>query len=126
MAISYSWKVNQLTKKTEAGTDNVIVHCRWVLTGTESSTGTTGQFNGATPLAYDPENTGSFIPYENLTEENVVSWLKTIVVGSYWDHVTEVIAEQIGKVDDPVEDVLEDSLPWAPVTDSSEVSGSGE
>jgi hypothetical protein len=125
MAISYSWKINQLTKKTEQGTDNVIVHCRWELTGTEVSTGTTGTFSGATPLEYDPENSGSFIAYENLTEADVISWLQSIVVNDYWNHVTERIAEQIAQVDDPREEVQLDALPWAePVSGSSEDSGS--
>jgi hypothetical protein len=126
MAISYSWQVNQLTKKTEQGTDNVIVHCRWELTGTEESTGTTGTFSGATPLEYDSSNSASFIAYEDLTESDVVSWLQSIVVGSYWDHVVERIEEQINLVDDPREDVQTDSLPWAPPASGSEASGSVE
>lgn len=125
MAISYSWKVNQLTKKTEQDTENVVVHCRWELTGTDSGTGTTGQFHGATPLTYDPTNSSSFIAYNDLTQDDVISWLQTIVVDDYWNHVTERIAEQISKVDDPVEEVDETLLPWAePVSGSSEDSGS--
>jgi hypothetical protein len=125
MAISYSWEVNQLTKKTQSGTDNVVVHCRWVLTGTESSTATEGKFNGATPLEYDPTSTGSFVPYEDLTKEDVVGWLQSIVVNDYWDHVTERIQDQIDAIDDPADEVQESSLPWAePVSGSSEDSGS--
>lgn len=120
MAISYSWKVSQLTKKTQEGTDNVVIHCRWELTGTESKTGTTGKFHGATPLTYDPANSGSFIAYEDLTQEDVISWLETIVVDNYWDHVVERISEQIALVDDPEEEVTEESLPWAEPTSGSD------
>jgi hypothetical protein len=126
MAISYSWQITQLTKKPSlSDLDNVVVHCRWELIGTESTTGTTGQFSGATPLELDPDNTGSFVAFEDLTEEIVVGWLESIVVDDYWNHVTERIQEQIDKVDDPVEELESSSLPWAePVSGSSEDSGS--
>ena len=125
MAISYSWQINQLTKRTESGTDNVVVHCRWELIGTEGTTGTVGKFNGATPLEYDSTSTSSFVPYEDLTEDDVVGWLETIVVNDYWDHVTERIQEQINQTDDPADEVSSESLPWAePVSGSSEDSGS--
>jgi hypothetical protein len=131
MAVSYSWKITQLTKKTEQGTDNVVVHCRWELKGTESETGTVGTFPGATPLVYDPANSGSFVPFEDLTEADVISWLESIVVDSYWDHVTERIQEQIDLTDDPAEEVNDEALPWAPISSGSEevtpeVSGSVE
>jgi hypothetical protein len=120
MAVSYSWKITQLTKKASVSDlDNVVVHCRWELKGTESTTGTAGTFSGATPLELDPENTGSFVAYEDLTSEIIIGWLENIVVDTYWDHVTGVIAEQIGNTDDPSEEIDVDSLPWAePVSDS--------
>lgn len=125
MAVSYSWKITQLTKKPSVSDlDNVVVHCRWELTGTESTTGTTGTFNGATPLELDPDNTGSFVAYEDLTSDIIVGWLENIVVDTYWDHVTEVIAEQIAKTDDPEEEVAEDALPWAEPASGSADSGS--
>lgn len=126
MAVSYSWNISQLTKRTEQGTDNVIVHCRWELVGTESTTGTEGKFAGATPLTYDPANSASFVEYDNLTQENVIGWLESIVVDSYWDHVTERIQEQIDDIDDPADEVNDEDLPWATPTTGSEASGSGE
>ena len=128
MAVSYSWKITQLTKKASVSDlDNVVVHCRWELTGTESTTGTTGKFSGATPLELDSNNTGSFVAFEDLTSDIVIGWLENIVVDNYWDHVVGVIADQIAVIDDPVEELNEDGLPWAAEEDSSpepEVSGS--
>jgi len=46
-----------------------------------------------------------------LTEEDVLDWIKTVVVGSYEEHVTGKIQEQINEKINPV---TEQSLPWAP------------
>ena len=128
MAVSYSWKVTQMTKKTIGDNENVVLHVRWELKGTESSTGTHGTFSGATPLDFDPSSTDEFVSFGELTEELVVGWLQNIVTGSYWDHVVEKIKEQIDRIDDPIEEVSSDALPWS--TGSVEVTpyptGSGE
>ena len=128
MALSYSWKITQMTKKTIGDIQNVVLHVRWELTGTESSTGTSGKFAGATPLDFDPSSNDEFVQYGDLTEEMVIGWIKNVVVDSYWDHVVERITEQIEKIDDPEEEVNEMALPWS--TGSAEVTppitGSGE
>jgi hypothetical protein len=120
MAVSYSWKVTQMTKKTVGDIENVVLHVRWELTGTESSTGTTGKFVGATPLDFDSSSTDEFTAYGDLTEELVIGWLQDIVVDSYWDHVVEKIQEEINKIDDPVEEIAEEALPWS--TGSADVT----
>jgi hypothetical protein len=114
MAVSYSWAITQMTKKPQVNDINdVVVHVRWTLTGTESETGTQGSFPGATPFELDPDNTGSFVAFEDLTEEIVVGWLQGVVVDDYWNHVTERIQKQIDETDDPVEELNEGGLPWS-------------
>ena len=134
MAVSYSWKITQMTKKTVGDIDNVVLHVRWELKGTESTTGTSGTFSGATPLDFDSSSTDEFVAYGDLTEELVVGWLENIVVDSYWDHVVERIGEQINAIDDPKEEVNAEALPWSTgsaeldpsVTVEEAVSGSAE
>ena len=120
MAVSYSWKITQMTKKTVGDIDNVVLHVRWELKGTESTTGTSGTFAGATPLDFDPSSNDEFVAYGDLTEEIVLGWIKNVVVGSYWDHVVERIQKQIDDIDDPREEVGEQALPWS--TGSAEVT----
>lgn len=127
MALTYTWKIEKLTKTTQDSVEDVIIHVRWVLTGTDEN-GLQGTFSGATPLEFDSSAEG-FIPYASLTKEDVVSWLEGIVVGSYWDHVTEQIQKQINKQTSVEEEVGEADLPWAePVEEVAEPapSGSGE
>lgn len=125
MALTYTWKIEKLTKTTQDAVEDVIIHVRWVLTGTDEN-GLEGSFHGATPLTFDSEAEG-FIPYANLTKEDVVGWLEGIVVDSYWEHVTEQIQKQIDKQNSVEEEVEAADLPWAEPVEPEvepEVSGS--
>jgi hypothetical protein len=59
-----------------------------------------------------PENY-QFVPFEQLTEQVVLSWIQAVVVGSYEEHVNNQIAKQIA---DKVTPVTEAQMPWAPPT----------
>lgn len=109
MAITYTWEVTGM-KVTKAGTlNNYVVQTYWKKIGTDDA-GFSGTFSGATPFAPDPTQS-DFVPFDQLTQEIVLSWIQPIVTGSYEQHVNGVIAEAIAKERDPV---VEEPLPWAP------------
>jgi hypothetical protein len=112
MSITYTWKVTSLkVKDVSENRTNAIVQTYWTKTGTDED-GNQGVFSGATPFTLDPtDDSGPFIPFEELTEENVLDWIKSVVIGSYEDHVNSKIAEQIT---DKVTPTTEAKLPWAP------------
>jgi hypothetical protein len=108
MAITYTWEITNIRKaNTLNDLLNVLVHVRWKKIGTDEN-GTTGEFHGATPLSA-PEGE-SFTPYEDLTKEQVLSWIQAVVVGSYEQHVNGQIQKQITKKNDPWVDV--ENAPW--------------
>lgn len=110
MAITYTWAVTGL-KATQVGTANdYVVQTYWTKTGTDEA-GNTGTFSGATPLDPNPTQT-DFVPYEQLTQEVVIEWIKPLVTGSYEDHVNGVIAKQIAEKIVPIK---QPPLPWVPV-----------
>lgn len=114
MAVEYTWKVTGLKTQTVNDTPNVIVQTYWKKIGIEN--GFTGDFPGATPFSADTMPVGtSFIPFEDLTEEIVLEWIKATVVGSYEEHVNEQIAKQILAAANPV---VEASLPWTSVANT--------
>lgn len=117
MAITYSWKVTSLkVKNVSENKQNAVVQTYWQKIGTDEN-GNEGTFSGATPFTVDPtDNSGPFIPFDQLTEENVLTWIKSVVVGTYEAHVNEQIQKQIDQKVNPVTDV---SLPWAPISNSS-------
>lgn len=110
MALTYTWKIKTLKKTSGNNLNDVIVGTQWELTGTDSD-GNDGVFHGATPFELSKVDSANFVAYENLTEETVLTWIKAVVVGAYWDHVNEQINKQINNKKNPIVDV--NDLPWA-------------
>lgn len=111
--ITYTWKITGLKTQNVGNKTDAVVQTYWQKIGTDEN-GKQGTFDGATPFTVDPtDESGPFIPFEDLTEENVLDWIKTVVVGNYEEHVNGKIAEQIEFKINPI---TENRLPWAPVT----------
>lgn len=115
MAVTYSWGITQMTKKTVGEHANVILHARWELIGTEGTTGTQGRFIGATPIDFNTGSVDEFVAFGDLTEQLVVGWVSSSVTGEngYWDHISAQIQKGIDEVDDAVEEVGDENLPWS-------------
>jgi|TARA_B110000977_G_scaffold36400_1_gene48838 hypothetical protein len=115
MAVTYSWGITQMTKKTIGEVENVILHSRWELIGTEDSTGTQGRFIGATPIDFNSGSVDEFVAFGELTEELVCGWVSASVTGpnGYWDHISEQIQKGIDEIDDASEEIGDENLPWS-------------
>lgn len=111
MAITYTWKITGMKTKTEGVNPDAVVQTYWTKTGTDEA-GNTGTFSGATPFSSTTMTNGNvFIPFENLTEETVLGWIKNVVIGGYEEHVNAQIAKQLAEKVTPI---VEATLPWAP------------
>ena len=113
MAITYTWEITGLkTKDVSDDKQSAVVQTYWKKIGTDEN-GNTGSFSGATPFTVDPtDDSGPFIPFDQLTESDVIEWIQSIVVGGYEEHVNGKIEEQIDQSINPVNDA---QLPWKPV-----------
>ncbi|MEY4332203.1 MAG: hypothetical protein RLZZ196_941 [Bacteroidota bacterium] len=118
------WKLNSLRKQSNKSGDihNVIVGTQWQVTGQDED-GNTAVFNGATPFDISTVNTGSFIPYEELTQEIVLGWIKSQVSGShgsaYWGHISDRIEKEIESNITAHQHVFSDDMPWSPTSGST-------
>jgi hypothetical protein len=92
---------------------NVAHFEHWRATGIDVD-GDSGTFSGATPFLLSEVNPDTFIPYEELTEAEVLGWIQAVVVGSYKEHVDGQINKQIALIKDPVVEVPSNELPWVP------------
>lgn len=110
MAITYTWAITELALTTVGSLQDYVVQSRWTCEGTDEN-GLTGKFSGATPFKPDPSQP-DYTPYDQLTEAQVLGWIQAVVVGSYWDHVQGIIAEQIALKKDPVTQT--NTFPWSP------------
>ena len=117
MAYTYEWKIKNLKKAVNANDlSDVIIGTQWIVTAINEN-GYSASFNGATPFKpadVDPEN---FTAFEDLTEEQVVGWIKEVVSGSnratnYWDHIQGQIVKEITRNSEVHVQLLSGDLPW--------------
>jgi hypothetical protein len=115
--MQYTWKITGLkTKDVDVSHPSTVFQTYWQKIGKDEN-GNEGTFSGATPFTVDPsDDSGPFKPFNELTEDDIIAWIKTVVVGGYEEHVNGKIAEQIEQKITPVADA---KLPWAPEEESS-------
>ena len=113
MALTYVYAVTSLKKTTDGSIDNAVVQSYWTCTGTDAD-GDSGVFNGATPFPLSSVDPDNFIPYEELTEADIIKWIEAVVVGSYKEHIDAQIMKQIALIKNPVVEVPSNELPWSP------------
>ena len=72
---SLTWTADNLTRETS---DDFIIKSYWYLTG-RTLNGTVGiaTFRMDGPVKFNTSRTGSETPYEGVTENNVVTWIKS-------------------------------------------------
>ena len=129
MALTYEWKITQIKKTSSDSVDNAIIGTRWEVKGIDEN-GNEGLFNGATPFTLDQIDPENFVPYNELTEELVLNWVKQHVSGSnrttnYWEHISGKINKEIEEKTSVVTNVESAHLPWSPTSGSlTDASGS--
>lgn len=77
MAINYTWEIRKIEKVTLGDIENVVTNIEYYKIGTDDSDNTSAKFAGM--CTYDPNEIqigDNFIPYENLTEEQVLTWIQ--------------------------------------------------
>lgn len=120
--MNYTWKLTSLKRKNTDSIQNIIVQTQWKKIGTDAN-GNVGEFSGATPFDLSTVDPDNFVSYEDLTEEMILGWIQSIVVGSYEEHVNEKIAEQIDAIQNPIVSVT-GGFPWQP--EDEVIEGSSE
>lgn len=88
--MNYSWKIIS-HKKIGDGT---VVQVYWTKTGTDES-GNSADFSGSVPFELEDINEESYVPYEELTDDIILGWVQSIVVGDYEIFVDDSINAQI-------------------------------
>tara|TARA_B110000503_G_scaffold124611_1_gene191284 strand:- start:39 stop:449 length:411 start_codon:yes stop_codon:yes gene_type:complete len=122
MAFTYEWKLTGLKKQDTADLSDLVVGTRWELKGTDED-GNEGKFSGATPLDLPDADEDNYIAYADLTEVQILGWIKGIVSGSgsgnYMGHINEQIQKQIDETVFTQLEVQENDLPWSSTSGSN-------
>jgi len=108
MTTTYNWTVVQMQAYPEMdGETDVVFVVHWVLNGTDGEH--TGGVYGSAGLTLDPE--AIYVPYADLTEAQVIGWVKEALgeeaVTGYEANVAQQIADQINPP------VVTPQLPWS-------------
>jgi hypothetical protein len=110
MAITYTFLTDDTMKLEMApqlnGLEKVITRVRYNYIGVDEN-GNEGTFNGATPMP--APNAEGYKPFEELTPEDIVSWLEATADKV---HMQERIAKQIEAIVTPKYVGID--APWAP------------
>jgi len=106
--INYTWIVTQLLTETIEGNKNyvVIAHCETI--------GVDGEYSASVPnvIQFSTEDVTVFIPYEDLTEEMVINWIKESLGEEGVLSIEASIQAQIEAQKNPPVTPQETPLPW--------------
>ncbi len=107
MTTTYIWSVVQMDAYPEyEGHTDVVFTVHWTLTGIDGEHAS-GVY-GAAGLTLDPEAT--FTPYADLTEAQVIGWVKDALGEEQVAAYEESVADQIAALVNPP--VVNPPLPW--------------
>jgi len=106
--INYTWIVTQLLTETIEGNENyvVIAHCETI--------GVDGEYSASVPnvIQFSTEDVTVFVPYEDLTEEMVIAWIKESLGEEGVLSIEKSIQFQIETQKNPPVTPQETPLPW--------------
>lgn len=102
------WKIAALECYPEhEGFENAVVTAHWTLTSTEGEH--TGHVYGSIGFTLDHE--APFTPYEDLTEEQVVGWVKDALGEEQVLSYEQNVEQQIANLANPP--IVTPPLPWS-------------
>lgn len=108
MTITNTWAVVQMDAYPEyEGATDVVFTVHWTLNRTDGEYAV-GVY-GSQGLTLDPE--GSFMPYEDLTQEQVIGWVHNAMGEEQVAAYEAAVIKQIDEAKNPP--VVNPPLPWA-------------
>lgn len=105
MTITHTWKVKKLVQKNDGSGLVIQVFYRVNSTDGEYSYTSSGD------VELETENISNFIPYQNLTEELIIQWIKD-KLGVNSGDLEQMNTDWINKTRNPLTKV--EKLPWEP------------
>ena len=107
MATTYNWNVVQMEAYPEKdGYTDVVFQVHWTLTGTDGEY--TGGAYGSVGVLLDVD--GGYTPYDELTQDQVVGWVKDALGAEQVTQLEDNVAQQIADQINPP--VVTPPLPW--------------
>lgn len=109
MAISYSVKINGIRVVNSGSLSDVVRDVDYTLTGVDGA----ASFALPNTIRLETPEADSFIPFESLTEAQVVEWVEAKDLSSAKAHIAFVVAKEVEKLASESK-----PLPWAPAPEA--------
>lgn len=100
MSATFNWTVQSMSSYPQyAGETDVVFMVSWTCTGVESSGGTeyTNSYFGTTAVTYEAGS--PYIPYDQLTEAQVIGWVQAVLDAPVLDPATNTMVPGHGVAD---------------------------
>jgi hypothetical protein len=106
---NYTWTITDLFTKTIDGKEGYVVNAIYNVSGTD---GTYSASLEAGSVQFSTEDLEEFIPYEELTEEKVLEWVKLTLTENVVASIEASIQGQIDSQINPPQVSVNTPLPW--------------
>lgn len=108
MAITYTWKVDNLTTLETTIANDYVVGVNFNVIGTEDS----HSYNFGGYQTFEVKAVENFVPFAELTEEVVVGWVKEHLPADQLTFIETKIAEEIESQKNPTPSPVTRMAPW--------------
>lgn len=105
---TYTWKIHSVVKKVVNTVDSVVISTTWEKFGTAPD-GYSGSVKAAANFNIGDIDESSFVPYDQLSEDDVVQWVRDFINE---EGVDKIIEAEIQKARDGWMEVRDEYLPW--------------
>ena len=108
MAITYTWTVDRMSVLQTPNPDDVV-SAQWLCTGTDGTN--TADIGGSSDFVVGEER-GTFIPYADLTEADVLGWISDVLGVNGISSAEGCVEGQINSIVSPPVSPTAEPLPW--------------
>ena len=110
---NYTWKIKSLQTVDEVNETDFVTTILYRVNCTEEVDGKEYKASAISSIIIEPKEEEGFIPYSDLTEEQVVGWVKESLGSEEVKSIEKSLASQVdNKSKPPVVPVVK-SLPWS-------------
>lgn len=113
MTDSFEWKILNLYREPSKGT---VLSLNWALHGKRTlDSGKTYQTFVEGSISLNPVQEGTFIPYEDLTEEECLNWTKTYLAlqnKNKTEEIQKAVSNRLNELENPT---ILPGKPWEPI-----------
>ena len=107
MAITYTWTVDRMSVLQTPNPDYVVI-AEWTCAGTDGTN--SAEIGGDS--RFSSEQVGTFIPYADLTEADVLGWIDDVLGVNGISSAEGCVEGQINSIVSPPVSPTAEPLPW--------------